>query len=209
MRADRVGSAVRAFQEGRAAVLMDDADRENEGDLIIAAEMITEEIMAMMIRECSGIVCLCIEDALAQQLDLPQMAHPNESKNGTAFTVSIEAKEGVTTGVSAHDRVVTIRTALRPGARPQDLARPGHVFPLRAHSEGLLGRRGHTEGSVELARMAGLRPAAVLCELMNPDGTMMRGRTLEWFAERHEFPLLTIQEMVETLHENHTIPLGS
>jgi 3,4-dihydroxy 2-butanone 4-phosphate synthase len=197
MRADRVNEAIRAFQEGRAVVLQDDADRENEGDLIIAAEKLTEEIMAMMIRECSGIVCLCMEDDLAQALELPPMVARNESKNKTAFTVSIEAKEGVTTGVSAHDRVVTIRTAIRPGARAEDLARPGHVFPLRAHPEGLLGRRGHTEGSVELARMAGLRPVAVLCELMNPDGTMMRGRTLEAFAERHGFPLISVQDLVE------------
>ena len=196
---NRVDEAIQAFREGRAAVLQDDPDRENEGDLIIPAETLNEEIMAMMIRECSGIVCLCIEDALARQLDLPQMVARNESRNGTAFTVSIEAKEGVTTGVSAHDRVVTIRTAIRPGARPEDLARPGHVFPLRAHPDGLLGRRGHTEGSVELARLAGFRPAAVLCELMNPDGTMMRGRTLAWFAERNGFPLLTVQELVEAV----------
>ena len=196
---DRVEAAIRAFKEGRPVVLQDDPDRENEGDLIIPAEMINEEIMAMMIRECSGIVCLCLDDALARQLALPQMVLRNESRNRTAFTVSIEAKDGVTTGVSAHDRVVTIRTALRPGARPEDLSRPGHVFPLHAHVGGLLCRRGHTEGSVELARMAGFRPAAVLCELMNPDGSMMRGRTLAWFAERHDFPMLTIQDLVDTL----------
>ncbi|BDU76969.1 3,4-dihydroxy-2-butanone-4-phosphate synthase [Mesoterricola sediminis] len=194
---DRVEAAIQAFKEGRAVVLVDDPDRENEGDLIIPAETLNEEIMAMMIRECSGIVCLCIDDATARQLDLPQMVSHNNSKNGTAFTVSIEAKEGVTTGVSAHDRVVTIQTAIRPGARPDDLARPGHVFPLRAHSGGLACRRGHTEGAIELARMAGFRPAAVLCELMNPDGTMMRGRTLAWFAERNTFPLLSIQDLVE------------
>ena len=194
---DRLDQAIRAFQEGRAVVLQDDPDRENEGDLIIAAEMINEEIMAMMIRDCSGIVCLCVEDDLARRLDLPQMVARNDNKQGTAFTVSIEAKEGITTGVSAHDRVATILAAVRPGARPGDLARPGHVFPLRAHPDGLQARRGHTEGSVELARMAGLRPAAVLCELMNPDGTMMRGPALRAFAEEHGFPLLTIQDLVE------------
>lgn len=199
MRADRVEEAIRAFREGRPVVLQDDPGRENEGDLIIPAEMLNEEIMAMMIRECSGIVCLCIDEALARQLELPQMVQHNDSKNRTAFTISIEAKEGVTTGVSAHDRVVTIQTALRPGARPEDLAHPGHVFPLRAHPGGLLCRRGHTEGSVELARMAGFRPAAVLCELMNPDGTMMGGRTLEWFAERNDFPMLSIKELVAAL----------
>jgi 3,4-dihydroxy 2-butanone 4-phosphate synthase len=153
--------------------------------------------MAMMIRECSGIVCLCIEDDLARRLELPQMVERNENNHGTAFTVSIEARRGITTGVSAHDRVATIRAAIHPGARPDHLARPGHVFPLRAHRDGLQGRRGHTEGSVELARMADLRPAAVLCELMNPDGTMMRGPALREFAERHGFPLITIQDLVE------------
>jgi 3,4-dihydroxy 2-butanone 4-phosphate synthase len=197
MRVDRVAEAVRAFKEGRAVVLQDDPDRENEGDLIMAAETINEKIMAMMIRECSGIVCLCIEDDLAQHLDLPQMVEHNENKNRTAFTVTIEAKEGITTGVSAHDRVTTILAAIRPGAGPGDLARPGHVFPLRAHPQGLQGRQGHTEGSVELARMANLRPAAVLCELMNADGTMMRGETLTRFAEHHGFPFLTIQDLVE------------
>jgi 3,4-dihydroxy 2-butanone 4-phosphate synthase len=192
-----VTEAIRAFREGRAVILQDDPDRENEGDLIIAAEMISEEIMAMMIRECSGIVCLCIEDDLARRLELPQMVERNENNHGTAFTVSIEARRGITTGVSAHDRVATIRAAIHPGARPDHLARPGHVFPLRAHRDGLQGRRGHTEGSVELARMADLRPAAVLCELMNPDGTMMRGPALREFAERHGFPLITIQDLVE------------
>jgi 3,4-dihydroxy 2-butanone 4-phosphate synthase len=159
--------------------------------------MISEAIMAMMIRDCSGIVCLCVEDELARQLDLAQMVERNTNNHGTAFTVSIEARVGITTGVSAHDRVATIRAAVRPGARPGDLARPGHVFPLRAHRDGLQARRGHTAGSVELARMAGLRPAAVLCELMNPDGTMMRGPALRAFAEGHGLPLLTIQDLVE------------
>jgi 3,4-dihydroxy 2-butanone 4-phosphate synthase len=197
MRRDRVSEAVQAFREGRAVVLADDPDRENEGDLIIPAEKLTVEVMALMIRECSGIVCLCLEDALARHLELPPMVARNESKNQTAFTVSIEAKEGVTTGVSAQDRLTTIRAAIRPGALPGDLARPGHVFPLRAHPKGLAGRRGHTEGSVDLARMAGLMPAAVLCELMNADGTMMRGETLERFAEDHGFPFLTVQDLVE------------
>ena len=194
---DRLDQAIRAFREGRAVVLQDDPDREDEGDLIMPAELISEAVMALMIRDCSGIVCLCLEDGLARRLDLPQMVARNENNHGTAFTVTIEAREGITTGVSAHDRVATIRAAVRPGARPGDLARPGHVFPLRAHPGGLQARRGHTEGSVELARMAGLRPAAVLCELMNPDGTMMRGPALLAYAARHGFPLLTIQDLVE------------
>ncbi|BDU72696.1 3,4-dihydroxy-2-butanone-4-phosphate synthase [Mesoterricola silvestris] len=192
-----VEGAVRAFREGRAVVLVDDPGRENEGDLIIPAEKINERIMAMMIRECSGIVCLCIEEDVARRLDLPQMVEVNESRNRTAFTVSIEAREGVTTGVSAHDRVVTILTAIHPGAVPGDLARPGHVFPLRGHRDGLRGRQGHTEGSIALARRAGFRPMAVLCELMNPDGTMMRGPELHRFAELHGFPLLAVEDLVE------------
>jgi 3,4-dihydroxy 2-butanone 4-phosphate synthase len=199
MHAHRVAQAIQAFREGKAVILQDDQNRENEADIIIPAERITEPIMALMIRECSGIVCLCLEAERARHLELPQMVQDNQCKNGTAFTVSIEAREGVTTGVSAHDRVVTIRTAIDPEAQPGDLARPGHVFPLRAHREGLLGRRGHTEGSVELARMAGFRPAAVLCELMNEDGSMMRGEALDRFAQRHEFPILSVEDLVRCL----------
>lgn len=192
-----VERALSALREGRAVVLLDDADRENEADLIIAAEKITEPMMELMIRECSGIVCLCLDDAFIRKLDLPPVVQRNESRNGTAFTVSIEARHGVTTGVSAHDRVVTIRTAIADGAGPADLARPGHIFPLHAHAAGVLGRRGHTEGAVDLARLAGLKPAAVLCELMNPDGTMMRGEAVDRFAQLHGFPTLTIQEIVD------------
>lgn len=157
-----VAAATAALRDGRAVVLLDDFDRENEGDLIVAAEAMDEAMMALFIRECSGIVCLCLDDARIRQLDLPPMVVRNESRHGTAFTVTIEAKEGVTTGVSAADRLTTIRTAIAPDATPADLARPGHVFPLRAHSRGVLGRRGHTEGSVDLARLAGFTPAAVL-----------------------------------------------
>jgi 3,4-dihydroxy 2-butanone 4-phosphate synthase len=190
-------AGIRAFKDGRGVVLVDDPDRENEGDIIIPAERITEKLMAMMIRDCSGIVCLCLDAETARRLELPPMVAHNTNNHGTAFTVSIEAKEGITTGVSAQDRVATIRAAIRPGAAPSDLARPGHVFPLVAHPGGLQARRGHTEGSVALARMAGYRPAAVLCELMNPDGTMMRGQDLARFAARHDFPLLAIGDLVE------------
>jgi len=193
----RLEAAIRAFRDGRGVILVDDPDRENEGDIIIPADRITVSLMALMIREGSGIVCLCMEQELARQLDLPPMAARNTNHHGTAFTVSIEAMEGIGTGVSAYDRVVTINAALKLGARPGDLARPGHVFPLVAHPEGLAGRQGHTEGSVALARMAGYRAAAVLCEVMNPDGTMMRGRDLERFAAEHGFPLLTIRDLVE------------
>lgn len=194
---DALSAAIRAFQAGRGVILQDDADRENEADLIFAAEFIDEAAMALLIRECSGIVCLCLAPEIVERLALPPMVDHNESRFGTAFTVSIEARVGVSTGVSAHDRVATIRAALKPGAEPQDLARPGHVFPLRAHPDGVLGRRGHTEGCVDLARMAGLRPAAVLCELMNPDGSMMRGEALNRFAAAHQFPVLDINDVVQ------------
>lgn len=192
---DRLARALDALRAGRPVVLMDDFDRENEADLIAAAEGLTVDTMAMLIRECSGIVCLCLTDDTIRRLSLPPMVAHNESRYGTAFTVSIEARQGVTTGVSAADRVTTIRAAIADDARPEDLARPGHVFPLRAVPGGVLERRGHTEGSVDLARMAGLKPAAVLCELMNRDGTMMRGAELERFAALHRLEILTIAEL--------------
>lgn len=192
----RIAAALAALREGRAVVLQDDHDRENEADLIVAAERLTDETMALLIRECSGIVCLCLTDEKVRALELPPMAQLNESKNGTAFTVSIEARAGVTTGVSAADRVTTIRAATADNASPHDIVRPGHVFPLRAAPGGVLARRGHTEGTVDLAILAGLKPAGVLCELMNPDGTMTRGADVERFAAQHGLPMLTIAELV-------------
>lgn len=195
----RLRIAVDAIRHGRAVVLLDDDDRENEGDLIVAADRLTVPMMATLIRECSGIVCLCLADEVLARLALPPMVAHNGSRYGTAFTVSIEASEGVTTGVSAADRVTTIRTAVAPGACAADLVSPGHVFPLRAAPGGVLERRGHTEGAVELARLAGLQPAAVLCELMNEDGSMMRGDALVAFSRRHGYPLLTIAELARHL----------
>ncbi|WP_258537662.1 3,4-dihydroxy-2-butanone-4-phosphate synthase [Pandoraea pnomenusa] len=191
----RLAASLDAMREGRPVILMDDLDRENEADLIVAAEKITPTTMAMLIRECSGIVCLCLPDETLRRLDLPPMVEQNQSRYGTAFTVTIEARQGVSTGVSAADRVTTIRTAIADDAKPSDLSRPGHVFPLRAQPGGVLTRRGHTEGSVDLAILAGLKPAAVLCELMNPDGTMTRGADIERFAELHGLPILTIDEL--------------
>lgn len=192
----RVERALESLQRGDGVLLVDDEDRENEGDLIFAAESITAEQMAMLIRECSGIVCLCLTDETVRRLCLPMMVSENTSRNGTAFTVSIEAKAGVSTGVSAADRVTTIRTAIADGCMPEDLARPGHVFPLRAQPGGVLTRRGHTEGTVDLMRLAGLRPAGVLCELTNPDGAMARLPEVVSFAERHGMPVLTIEDLV-------------
>ncbi|MEZ2720861.1 3,4-dihydroxy-2-butanone-4-phosphate synthase [Paenalcaligenes hominis] len=192
----RVQTAITAIQQGLPVILLDDYDRENEADLIIAAEKITPHTMAQMIRDGSGIVCLCLTDPTLDHLKLPQMVTNNQSQNQTAFTVSIEAKNGVSTGVSAQDRVNTIRAAIHPQAQATDIVSPGHVFPLRAHPQGLDARQGHTEGAVHLAQLAGLRPMAVLCELMNPDGTMMRGEQLLNYAHQHALPLLAIADLM-------------
>ncbi|MGR5454447.1 3,4-dihydroxy-2-butanone-4-phosphate synthase [Vibrio alfacsensis] len=192
----RVENALIALKEGRGVLLLDDEDRENEGDIIYSVEHLTNEQMALMIRECSGIVCLCLTDAQADKLELPPMVVNNNSANQTAFTVSIEAKQGVTTGVSAADRVTTIKTAANPNAKPDDLARPGHIFPLRARPGGVMTRRGHTEGTVDLMQMAGLQPAGVLCEVTNPDGTMAKTPEIVAFGRLHNMPVLTIENMV-------------
>lgn len=191
-----MNDALQAMRTGRPVVLLDSASREDEADLIVAAEQLTVSTMALMIRECSGIVCLCLTSDAVHRLALPPMASHNESRYATPFTISIEAREGVTTGVSAQDRVTTIKAAIAEQARPHDLVRPGHVFPLRAHDDGVLGRQGHTEGAIELARLAGMRPTAVLCELMNADGTMMKGQDIQNFAAQHELPVVSIEELV-------------
>ena len=192
----RIHAALEAMRAGIPVILLDDFDRENEADLIVATDRLTVETMALLIRECSGIVCLCLTAERVRELELPPMAAENGSKYGTPFTVSIEAREGVTTGVSAADRVATVRAATAPHARAEDVVSPGHVFPLRATPGGVLMRAGHTEGAIDLAVLAGLSPAAVLCELMNPDGSMMRGAAIEQFAQLHGMPILTIAELI-------------
>jgi len=191
----RVEAALEAMRSGIPVVLFDDDDRENEADLVAAAETLNHDVMARLIRDCSGIVCLCLDDEAVRRLALPPMVERNGSRYGTAFTVSIEATHGVTTGVSAADRLTTVRAAIADKAGPADLARPGHVFPLRAQPGGVLTRRGHTEGTVDLARLAGLKPAGVLCELMTRDGEMMRGKTARDYGRRNGFPCLTIEEL--------------
>ncbi|KQQ87242.1 3,4-dihydroxy-2-butanone-4-phosphate synthase [Massilia sp. Leaf139] len=193
----RIAAALAATCAGIPVILLDDFDRENEADLIVAADKLTVETMALMIRECSGIVCLCLSADKVRSLELPPMTLENGSRYGTPFTISIEARDGISTGVSAQDRVTTVRAATALDAKPEHLVSPGHMFPLRATPGGVLSRAGHTEGSVDLAIMAGLQPAAVLCELMNPDGTMMRGAAIERFAEERGFPILTIAELIE------------
>lgn len=194
---ERVEAALTALRAGEGVLLVDDEDRENEGDLIYSAEHLTDQQMALMIRECSGIVCLCVTDEKAKTLELPQMVVSNSSKNQTAFTVSIEAKEGVDTGVSAADRVTTVKAAAAKDAKASDLSRPGHIFPLRAKSGGVLERRGHTEGTVDLMTLAGFEPAGILCELTNVDGTMARLPEIVDFADKHKMVVLTIEDLVQ------------
>lgn len=194
---ERVEAALSSLRGGNGVLVVDDADRENEVDLIFAAESITTEQMAQLIRECSGIVCLCLTDEHLERLQLPMMVEHNSSRHGTAFTVSIDAAHGCGTGVSAEDRARTVRLAIADDARPEWFVRPGHMFPLRAHPHGVLGRRGHTEATVDLARLAGLRPAGVLCELMNPDGSMARRQQALAFASRHRLPIVSVQDIVE------------
>lgn len=193
----RVENALKSLQQGKGVMLVDDENRENEGDLIFAAKNMSEADMALMIRACSGIVCLCITEERCQQLQLTPMVTNNTSKNQTAFTISIEAKHGVTTGVSAHDRLTTIRAAIAPNATPEDLAHPGHVFPLKAKAGGVLERRGHTEGSVDLSKLAGLGDMAVLCELTNEDGTMARLPEVIAFAMQHELTVVSIEDICQ------------
>ncbi|MCU8013905.1 MULTISPECIES: 3,4-dihydroxy-2-butanone-4-phosphate synthase [Shewanella] len=193
---ERVEAGLNALRQGQGVLVVDDEDRENEGDLIFAAETLTNAQMAMLIRECSGIVCLCLPDAKVKALELPPMVENNSSQYGTAFTVSIEAKVGVTTGVSAADRVTTIKAAIADGAKPSDLARPGHVYPLRAQPGGVLTRRGHTEGTIDLMQLAGLKAAGVLCEVTNTDGTMARLPEIITFGAQHNIPVLTIEDIV-------------
>ena len=193
---DRLQRALEDMRVGRPIILVDDFDRENEADLVAAAETISVPTMALLIREGSGIVCLCLTVETLAHLELPQMVSNNESCYQTAFTVTVDARDGITTGVSAQDRITTIRAATAPDAQPRDLARPGHVFPLRAAPGGVLEREGHTEGSVDLARMAGLKPAAVICEITNPDGSMAKGLDVDRFARRHDLVMLSIAELV-------------
>lgn len=193
----RLTRALHHLRLGRPVILMDDFDRENEADLIVAADKLTVPVMAQLIRDGSGIVCLCLTQETLDALQLPPMVTRNQSRFSTAFTVSIEARHGVSTGVSAADRVTTIRAAIAPNAIADDIVSPGHVFPLRAQPGGVLTRRGHTEGSVDLAVLAGLRPAAVLCELMNPDGTMTRGPAIARYAAEHGLVALTIAELAD------------
>jgi 3,4-dihydroxy 2-butanone 4-phosphate synthase/GTP cyclohydrolase II len=191
-----IEEAIKEIAAGHAVVVVDDEDRENEGDLIFAAEKSTSELVAFMVRHTSGFICAPLTEADADRLDLPPMYHTNQDRRGTAYTVTVDARHGTTTGISAAERAHTIRTLADPETEPRDLNRPGHVVPLRAREGGVLRRAGHTEAAVDLARLAGLRPAAVLCELVNDDGTMMRLPDLRRFSGTHSLALITIADLI-------------
>ncbi|MDJ0721655.1 MAG: bifunctional 3,4-dihydroxy-2-butanone-4-phosphate synthase/GTP cyclohydrolase II [Desulfobacterales bacterium] len=192
-----VEEAIRDIRGGKMVILVDDEDRENEGDLCMAAEKVTTEAINFMATHGRGLICLSLNPDKVDALDLPLMVDHNTSPFETGFTVSIEARCGVTTGISASDRATTILTAVRDGAKPTDLVRPGHIFPLRARKGGVMVRTGQTEGSVDLARLAGLRPAGVICEIMDEDGSMARMPSLEKFSQKHRIGIVTIADLVE------------
>ncbi len=188
--------AIEEIRKGNMVILVDDEDRENEGDLCIAAEKVTPEVINFMAKYGRGLICLALTEERCRELDLKPMVTDNTAPFQTAFTVSIDAREGTTTGISAYDRALTIKKAVDPNARPSDFVRPGHVFPLMARKGGVLVRAGQTEGSVDLARLAGLTPAAVICEIMKDDGTMARMPDLEKFAKGHGLKIVTIEEII-------------
>ena len=205
MAISRIEEIIEDVRNGKMVIMVDDEDRENEGDVVIAAEKTTPEAINFMARYACGLICLSLTEERVKHLRLPLMVRDNTSPYNTAFTVSIEAKEGVTTGISAHDRARTVLTAIDDKAGPDDLVRPGHIFPLMARDGGVLVRVGHTEASVDLARLAGLKPAGVICEVMNEDGTMARLPDLEVFASRHGLKIGTIAELIKYKMMNQTL----
>ncbi|MBI3534254.1 MAG: 3,4-dihydroxy-2-butanone-4-phosphate synthase, partial [Deltaproteobacteria bacterium] len=200
-----LSKAIECLVQGEMIVLVDDEDRENEGDLVLSPEFVTPKAINFMATHARGLICLTLEAKRVEELRLPMMTMHNCSQRQTAFTVSIEAKEGVETGISAHDRAQTIKIAVHPKTRPDDLVSPGHVFPLKAAAGGVLVRAGHTEGSVDLMKIAKLMPAAVICEIMNEDGTMARLNDLRKFSEKHNIPIVSIKDLISYRLERETL----
>ncbi|HXK00316.1 MAG TPA: 3,4-dihydroxy-2-butanone-4-phosphate synthase [Buchnera sp. (in: enterobacteria)] len=197
---ERVKNAVYSLKKGQGIILLDDMSRENEGDLIFGCESLTVEQVALTIRYGSGIVCLCITESKRKELELPMMVKNNTNKFGTNFTVTIEAANGVSTGVSAQDRLTTIHTAASDSAKPNDLNRPGHVFPIQAHKKGLLKRKGHTEATIELMNLSGLKPTGILCELTNRDGSMAKMPEIISFSKSKKMTVLTIEDLINYIY---------
>ncbi len=200
-----VERALEAVRAGRMIIIIDDEDRENEGDLMVAAEKATPEVVNFMTKHGRGLICLPLTRERLEELQLPLMVADNTARFQTAFTVSIDAKQGVTTGISAYDRAATIRAAIDAKTKPEDLARPGHIFPLQAREGGVLARAGQTEAAVDLARMAGLQPAGVICEIMNEDGSMARMPELERFSNAHDIPVLTVADLIRYRMSHETL----
>lgn len=200
-----VKDAIQAVKSGRMIIIVDDEDRENEGDLMVAAEKVTPDIINFMAKYARGLICLPLREERLKALDLPLMVAENTAQFQTAFTVSIDAKEGITTGISAYDRAKTILTAIDPYTSPSDLARPGHIFPLKAMDGGVLERAGQTEAAVDISRLAGLTEAGVICEIMNEDGTMARMPQLETFSETYDIPILTIADLIKYRMKTETL----
>ena len=201
-----ISEAIELFRQGRMVIIVDDEDRENEGDLVVAADKITADGINFMAKHGRGLICLAMTEQRCKELDLPLMVDEEQmTPFGTAFTVSIEARGRVTTGISAADRAETVRVAMDPSTRPRDLARPGHIFPVRARPGGVLKRAGHTEASTDLALMAGLKPGAVICEIMNDDGSMARVPDLLQFAEEHDLPILTVMDVIRYRMRTETL----
>lgn len=197
--------AIQAVKSGKLIIIVDDEDRENEGDLMVAAEKVTPDIINFMAKYGRGLICLPLREDRLRELDLPLMVSKNTAQFQTAFTVSIDAKEGTTTGISAYDRAKTILTAIDPKTTPSDLARPGHIFPLRAMDGGVLERSGQTEAAVDIARLAGLKEAGVICEILNEDGTMARIPQLEKFSQTYDIPILTIEDLIKYRMKTETL----
>lgn len=195
-RFDDINEAVRDIRRGGMAVVVDDEDRENEGDLVMAAAKATPQAVNFMAKHARGLICVSLPDSRCRDLDLPPQTQGNTALHGTAFTVSVDARRGTTTGISAHDRAATIKALIDPRTKPSDLARPGHVFPLRTVQGGVLRRAGHTEAASDLARLAGLYPSGVLCEIMSEDGSMARGGELYSFARQHRLPIVTVKDLI-------------
>ncbi|WSG72682.1 3,4-dihydroxy-2-butanone-4-phosphate synthase [Rhizobium beringeri] len=194
-----IEDAITAIASGKMVVVVDDQNRENEGDIVVAADAVTPETIAFMMTHARGLVCIAMEGERLDALDIPLMVPNNTESHKTAFTVSVDYLKGTTTGISAADRAATVRALVDDRAKPDEFARPGHIFPLRANPRGVLGRPGHTEAAVDLARLAGRIPAGVICEVANDDGTMSRLPELTLFAERHNLPLVTIEDLVAHL----------
>jgi len=200
-----IKEAIEDIKNGKMIILVDDEDRENEGDICMAAQFATAKTINFMARYGRGLICLTLNEETADKLNLKQMVQDNQARFGTAFTISIEARHGVTTGISAADRATTIQAAVNPKAKPEDLVSPGHVFPIRAKNGGVLVRTGQTEGSVDLCRLAGLTPAGVICEIMKDDGTMARMPDLEIFAREHKLKIVTIADLIDYRMQNESL----